>query len=309
MVETVLPAAWIDERPLAGKVALVAGATRGCGRAIARALGEAGATTWCTGRTTRASRSPMNRPETIEETAELIEAAGGTARWRQVDHRDTAQVAALVEEIRATDGRLDILVNDVYGGDSLMQFSTSFWEADVEQGIALIRLTLETHLVTARYAVPLLLETGAGSTVIEITDGHTDSYRAELYFDLAKSGINRFGWAMAQELKDHGVPVVTVSPGFLRSEAMLDIFGVTEATWRDAIAREPFYAESETPAYTARGIVAMLRDPDRMARTGTAVYSGDLADAYGFDDLDGRHPHFWRFYEARQQDPEAPATP
>ncbi len=308
-MQMVLPEAWRRDRPLAGKVALVAGATRGCGRAIARALGEAGAVTWCTGRTTRQARSPMNRPETIEETAEAIGRAGGVARWRQVDHRDVHQVEALAAEIRATDGGLDVLVNDVYGGDSLMQFDTRFWEADVERGIALIRQTLETHLVTARYVVPLLLESGRGATVIEITDGHTDDYRAELYFDLAKSGINRLGWAMARELRPHGIAVVTISPGFLRSEAMLDHFGVTETTWRDAIAAEPFYAESETPAYTARGVVALLRDPDRMARSGTAVYSGDLADAYGFDDADGRHPHFWRFYQGRQQDPEFPATP
>src|SRR5437868_322758 len=231
---------------LSGKVALVAGGTRGAGRGIAVELGAAGATVYVTGRSTRKGRSPMDRGETIEETAEIIAGHGGTAVAVPVDHAVPEQVAALVDRIRTDHGRLDILVNDIWGGDPLTQWDVPFWEHDLGNGLALLHQAVDTHLVTSWHAAPLLIER-AGGLVVEVTDGISPRDRGTLFYDLAKSTVIRLALAQAEELRPHGVAAIVLTPGFLRSEAVLDHFGVTEANWRDAIATDEHFAASETP--------------------------------------------------------------
>src|SRR5262245_49935256 len=223
-----------DRMELNGHVALVAGGTRGAGRGIAVELGAAGATVYVTGRSSRTGRSPMDRPETIEETAEMVTAAGGRGIAVRVDHSVPGEVAALVERIDAEqDGRLDVLVNDVWGGDPLTQWDTPFWEQDLDTGLRLLRQAVETHIITSRFAVPLMVKRRTG-LVVEVTDGVEDGYRGSIFYDLAKATVIRLARAQAEELRPHGVAALALTPGFLRSEAMLDGFGVTEANWRDA---------------------------------------------------------------------------
>ena len=274
---------------LQGKVALVAGATRGAGRGIAVSLGALGAKVWCTGRSV-AGHTPEGRPETIEQTAKLVQEAGGTGRFERVDHTDADQVRALCERIRAQDGGLDILVNDIWGGDALTEWTLPFWEHDLDKGLRMQERAVHTHLITARFAVPLLLE--RQGLVVEITDGVGDFYRGSLYYDLAKAATRRLGLAMARELEPRGCTALTVTPGFLRSEAVLDHCGVSEANWRDAIDADPHFAESETPYFVGRGIAALAADPDRARWSGKVVSSGMLGDTYSVDDVDGRRPHF-----------------
>ena len=283
-------------KPLEGKVALVAGATRGAGRGIACALGEAGAEVWCTGRTTRSQPSPMNRPETIEETAELIQSAGGRAHAVRVDHADEDQVAALVARIRAEAGRLDLLVNDLWGGDPMVDWSAKFWQLDIARTRALIDQALVSHLITARHVAPLMIEQKRG-LILEVTDGLLDGYRGQILYDLIKAAVLRLGYAMAWDLRDTGVTALTLSPGFLRSEVVLESFGVTEANWREGAARDPLFAESETTGFLGRGIAALAADPDVARFAGAALASEDLADIYGLDDADGRRPHVYRHFE------------
>ncbi len=275
--------------PLIGAVALVAGGTRGAGRGIAVELGAAGATVYVTGRTTSTEASPLRRPETIDETAALIRRAGGDAIAVRTDHADQAQVAHLVDRIEAEQGRLDILINDVWGGDPLTEWDVAFWEHDLENGIALVRNAVETHLITSWHAARLLLAT-PGSLVVEVTDGVSDRYRGSLFYDLAKTSVIRLARAQAEDLRPHGVTVVAVTPGFLRSEAVLDSFGVTESTWRDGIARDPHFAHSESPNYLGRGIAALAADPDKARLSGSATASWSLAKRYGITDLDGSRP-------------------
>lgn len=276
--------------PLQGKVALVAGATRGVGRAIAMELASAGAITYVTGRSTRGSPSEMGRPETIEETAELIAARGGEAKSIRVDHTVPAEVAALFERVRAEQaGRLDILVNDVWGGDPLTTWGVPFWQHDLDAGLRMQRLAIHSHLITSWYAAPLLVRRRAG-LIIEVTDGITARYRGSLFYDLAKASVIRIALAQAEDLRPFGVAVVAVSPGFLRSEAMLDHFGVTESTWRDAIAKERDFAVSETPFYIGRAVVALAADLNIMSKTGKALATWNLAREYGFTDIDGTQP-------------------
>ena len=280
-------------------VALVAGATRGAGRGIAVELGAAGATVYCTGRTTRARRSPMDRPETIEETAELVDAAGGRGIAVPVDHADPAQVGALVERIaHEQGGRLDVLVNDIWGGDPLTNWDASFWEHDLDDGLRLHRQAVETHVITSWHAVPLMVRRGRG-LVVEMTDGESERYRGSLFYDLAKAAAIRLALAQAHELRGHGVTAVAVTPGFLRSEAVLDHFGVTADRWRDAIARDPHFAQSETPRYVGRAVAALAADPEVARFSGRALSSGELAREYGFSDIDGRRPD-WSGYFERQ---------
>lgn len=276
---------------LAGHVALVAGATRGCGRAIAVELGARGATVYCSGRTTRASRSPMGRPETIEETAERVDAAGGRGIAVRTDHGDPDAVAALVARIAdEQDGRLDVLVNDVWGGDPLVRFGTPVWEHPLADGLQVVRNALETHIVTSHHALPLMVARGAG-LVVEIGDGQPGSpYRGNLFYDLAKEGVNTLARAQAAELRPHGVTAIGAVPGFLRSEAMLDHFGVTADTWRDAIAQDEWFAHSETPHLLARGIAALAADPDRHRFHGQVVASWELLREYDLTDIDGARP-------------------
>jgi NAD(P)-dependent dehydrogenase (short-subunit alcohol dehydrogenase family) len=275
---------------LKGKVALVAGATRGAGRGIARALGEAGATVVCTGRSSRAGPVDPARPETIEETAELVKAAGGTGVAVRVDHTDEAAVEALCARVRSDHGRLDVLVNDIWGGDALTEWGRPFWELDVGQGFEMMERAIHTHVVTSRHAVPLMLE--RRGLVVEVTDGAFHGYRGQLFYDLCKTSVIRLAYAMSVELAEHPVTAVALTPGFLRSEAVLDHFGVTEANWRDAIAKDPHFAQSETPLLVGRVIAALAADPDAGAYAGRALTCWDLARHYGVTDADGSRPHW-----------------
>jgi len=278
-----------DAPDLSGRVALVAGGTRGAGRGIAVELGAAGAAVYVTGRTTESSVSPMGRPETIEETARLVDAAGGTGVAVKVDHASPDQVRDLIRRIDAEQGHLDILVNDIWGGDPLAEWGVAFWEHDLANGVSLLRGAVETHLVTSWHAVPLMIRT-PGGLVVEVTDGVGPRYRGSLFYDLAKASAIRLALAQGEELRAHQIAAVAVSPGFLRSEAMLELFGVTEANWRDGIAKDPHFAFSETPRYVGRAVAALAADADKMVRTGTATATWELYQAYGFTDVDGTQP-------------------
>jgi NAD(P)-dependent dehydrogenase (short-subunit alcohol dehydrogenase family) len=284
--------------PLAGRIALVAGATRGGGRGIAVALGEAGATVFATGRSTRERRSEIDRPETIEETAELVTEAGGEGIPVQVDHLDPDQVRSLAERIDADHGRLDVLVNDIWGAEHLFQWNTPVWEHDLENGLRLVRLAVETHLITSHHALPLLIR-NPGGLVVEVTDG-TDSYNADhfrvnLFYDLAKTAVQRLAWGQAQELAAHQATAVALTPGWMRSELMLSHHGVSEENWRDATERTPHFCISESPRYVGRAVAALAADPDKQRWNGQSLSSGQLAQDYGFTDVDGTRPDCWRY--------------
>ena len=284
--------------PLEGKIALVSGATRGAGRGIAIALGEAGATVYATGRSTREKRSEIDRPETIEETAELVTAAGGEGIAVAVDHLDSAQVRGLVERIDSDHGRLDVLVNDIWGSEHLFEWSTPVWEHDLDNGLRLLRLAIHTHLITSHHALPLLLRR-PGGLAVELTDGtaayNADHYRVSMFYDLAKTSVTRMAWALAQELGPHEGTAVALTPGWMRSEAMLEHHGVTEASWRDATQRTPHFCISESPRYVGRAVAALAADPDASRWNGRSLSSGQLAKVYGFTDLDGTRPDCWRY--------------
>ena len=294
---------------LTGKVALVAGATRGAGRGIAVELGAAGATVYVTGRTTREQQSEYKRPETIEETAELVAQAGGTGIAVQVDHLVPEQVKALVERIRFEQGRLDILVNDLWGGEQLFEWDTPVWQHNLENGLRLLRLGIDTHLITAHYAMPLLIEQ-PGGLHIEMTDGpahyNATHYRLSPFYDLAKVAANRMGWTHAKDLEKHGATSISLTPGWLRSEMMLQAFGVREENWLDATEHQPHFVISETPRFVGRAVAALAADPDRHRWNGQSLSSGQLAKVYGFTDLDGSQPDAWR-YIVEVQDPDKPA--
>jgi len=294
---------------LQGRVALVAGATRGAGRGIAVELGAAGATVYVTGRTTRTQASEYNRPETIDETAELVTAAGGTGIAVQVDHLVPGEVRELVSRIRTEQGRLDLLVNDIWGGEDLKEWSTPVWKHDLRNGLRLLDLGVRTHLITAHFALPLLIER-RGGLLVEVTDGTADynaeHYRINPFYDLAKVSVTRMAWAHAQDLAPHGATAVAITPGWLRSEIMLETFGVTEDRWEEATARVPHFAISETPRFVGRAIVALAADPERARWNGRSLSSGELARVYGFTDLDGSRPDAWR-YLVEVQDPGRPA--
>jgi NAD(P)-dependent dehydrogenase (short-subunit alcohol dehydrogenase family) len=290
-------------RTLAGKVALVAGATRGGGRGTAIALGEAGATVYCTGRTTRERRSEYDRPETIEETAELVTAAGGTGIAAAVDHLVAEQVEELAARIDGEQGRLDLLVNDVWGGERLFEWDTPVWEHDLANGLRLIRLGLETHLITLHFVLPLLIR-GPGGLVVEMTDGTREyndgRYRNSAFYDLVKTALIRLAFAEAHELSAHGGTAVALTPGWMRSEMMLEAFGVTEDTWREA-AEPHFAAISESPRFVGRAVAALAADPDVHRHSGGSFSSGELARLYGFTDVDGSQPDCWRYLTEVQE--------
>jgi NAD(P)-dependent dehydrogenase (short-subunit alcohol dehydrogenase family) len=294
---------------LSGRVALVAGATRGAGRGIAVELGAAGATVWCTGRSTRQHRSEYDRPETIEETAELVTEAGGRGIAVAVDHLVPAQVRALVDRIEAESGGLHVLVNDVWGGEHLFTRDTPLWEQDLDAGLRLLRLAVDTHLITSASALQLMARQ-PGSLVVEMTDGPADynavTYRVSVFYDLAKVAVARLAFSQAHDLRPYGGTAVALTPGWLRSEMMLDAFGVTEANWRDATADEPHFCISESPAYVGRAVTALAADPERDRWSGQGVSSGQLAPVYGFTDTDGTRPDCWR-YIVEVQDPGRPA--
>ena len=298
--------------PLEGTIALVAGATRGAGRGTAVSLGEAGATVYCTGRSTRERRSDYDRVETIEETAELVNAAGGTGIAVAVDHLQPDQVEALVRRIDAEHGRLDVLVNDIWGGEQLAQWNTPVWEHDLAGGLRMLRLAVDTHLITSHFALPLLIRR-PGGLVVEMTDGtlsyNAATYRLSTFYDLAKTSVIRLAFAQAHELAPHGCTAVALTPGWMRSEMMLDIYGVTEADWREASVGSPhFTAISESPRFVGRAVAALAADPDVHRRNGGSFSSGGLAREYGFTDVDGSQPDCWR-YMVEVQDAGLPPDP
>ncbi len=294
---------------LSGKVALVAGATRGAGRGIAVELGAAGATVYVTGRSTKSARSEYNLPETIEETAELVTAAGGRGIAVVTDHLVPAQVQQLVARIEAESGRLDVLVNDIWGGEFLVEWHKPVWEHSLENGLRLLRLAVDTHLITSHFALPLLIR-NRGGLLVEVTDGtaayNQNHYRLSAYYDLAKTSVIRLAWAQARELAPHGCTALSLTPGWLRSEIMLTHFGVREANWRDALGKEPHFVISETPRYVGRAVAALAADPDVARYNGHSLSSGELAGVYGFTDLDGSRPDAWR-YIVEVQDAGKPA--
>ena len=295
---------------LQGKVALVAGATRGAGRGIAVELGAAGATVYVTGRTTRHHQSEYQRPETIEQTAELVSAAGGNGIAIPVDHLIADDVRKLVERIRAEQGRLDILVNDIWGGEKLFEWNKPVWDHDLENGLRLLRLGIDTHLITAHHALPLLIER-SGGLLVEVTDGtaeyNAEHYRLNPFYDLAKVAVNRMAWAHAKDVAPHGATSVSITPGWLRSEMMLDAFEVTEENWRDAALKSPHFVITETPHFVGRAVAALAADPDRARWNGQSLSSGGLAQVYGFTDVDGSRPDAWRYIE-EVQDAGKPAN-
>jgi NAD(P)-dependent dehydrogenase (short-subunit alcohol dehydrogenase family) len=302
----------VTTHPLTGKVALVTGATRGAGRGTAVALGEAGATVYCTGRTTRQRRSEYDRPETIEETAELVDAAGGKGIAVEVDHLQPARVEALVARIDAEQGRLDVLVNDIWGGEKLAEWNTPIWEHDLDGGLRMLRLAIDTHLITSHFALALLVRR-PGGLVVEMTDGTQEynavNYRLSTFYDLAKTAALRLAFAQGTELAPHGCTAVALTPGWLRSEMMLDIYRVTEANWRDGAATNPHFAAiSESPRFVGRAVAALAADPDVHDRNRGSFSSGGLAREYDFTDVDGSQPDCWR-YMVEVQDPGRPADP
>jgi NAD(P)-dependent dehydrogenase (short-subunit alcohol dehydrogenase family) len=292
---------------LDGKVALVAGATRGAGRGIAMELGAAGAHVYVTGRTTRQQRSEYDRPETIEETAELIEAEGGTATAIGADHLDVEQVRAVVDRIDREQGRLDVLVNDIWGGEGHFEWDAPLWKTDLERGLRLLHLAVDTHLITSHAALPLLVRR-PGGLVVEVTDGTLEynaaNYRVTAFYDLAKWSVLRLGWSQGHELAPHGCTALTITPGWLRSELMLEHYQVTEDTWRQVRGH---FGISETPRFVGRAVAALAADPDVARWNQASVSSGQLAREYGFTDLDGSAPDAWRYLVEVQdagKDPE-----
>jgi len=282
-------------RALEGKVAVVAGATRGAGRAIAETLGEAGAIVYCTGRSSREGLSDIGRSETIEETAERVTAKGGTGIAVRVDHTEEAQVVKLFERVAAEqEGRLDLLVNDIWGGDPLSDWNKKFWEHDLGNGLLIQKRAVMTHMINSWHAAPLLIARGSG-LIVEVTDGWDYRYRGNLYYSLAKISAIHLAEAMAADLAGTGVSAAAVTPGFLRSEAMLDHFGVSEENWEEGVRVDPNFIMSETPYFVGRAIAELAADPAVASKSGKALTSWDLSEEYGFSDIDGRRPHWGRY--------------
>lgn len=301
-------------KPLAGKVAVVAGATRGAGRGIAVELGAAGATVYCTGRSTRAQASDLNRSETIEGTAERVTAAGGQGIAVQTDHTKEDEVKALFERVeREQNGQLDILVNDVWGGESLVEWGVPFWELDLSKGLRLLERAIFTHIITSRYGAPLMVARGQG-LIVEITDGDNLDYRGNFLYDLVKTSVIRLALGQSEELRGNvttasgdgaaqtatKITALALTPGFLRSEEMLDHFGVSEENWQDGAKRDPNFIASETPHFVGRAVVALASDPNVFEKSGGAYSSGGLADEYGFTDLSGAKPNFQTYFKSLQ---------
>ncbi len=287
-----------DGKPLLGKVAVVTGATRGCGRGIAVELGAAGATVYVTGRSTRAARSPMQRAETIEETAELVDAAGGTGIPVRCDFTVVSDVDALRDRVAADHGRIDVLVDDVWGGDQLIRFHTPFWETSLDDALTVLHNGLDTHLIALHRLLPLVVE--CGGLVLEVTDGDNDSYEFPgigVPYHVVKSGVRAIARVLGRDLADAGVVGLAVTPGFLRSEMMLEAFGVTEDNWREGVKVDPNYVMAETPRYLGRAVVALAADPAVSRFAGKTLASWTLMREYGFTDVDGSQPDWGRWFE------------
>ncbi|WP_277068806.1 SDR family oxidoreductase [Saccharomonospora viridis] len=298
---------------LTGKIALVAGGTRGASRAIAVELARAGAFVYVTGRTSGEHRSEVGRPETIEGTVELIEKAGGKGVAVRVDHLDPEQVRALAERIDAEHGRLDILVDGIWGGDTHLGWGNPVWEHPLEASLRMIRLGIDAHLITSHFLLPLVVKQ-RGGLVVELTDGtaeHNAKYRegTTLAFYVAKAAAHPFAIGEAAETAQYGCTAVAFTPGWIRSEAMLDEFGVTEENWRDALAEQPHFCISETPTFVGRTVAALAADPDKERFSGQTLDSGRLAKLYEIDDVDGSRPDGWRYIaEVEQQGKPADPT-
>jgi NAD(P)-dependent dehydrogenase (short-subunit alcohol dehydrogenase family) len=277
------------DRPLEGKVAVVAGATRGAGRGIACMLGEAGATVYCSSRSVRGKPAVKGRPETIDETADMVAARGGKAVAVQTDHTQPEEVHRLFARVRQEQGRLDVLVNNV-NGDDLVEWKGPFWKQSLDKGLRLLERGVDSHVITTHAAIPLLLEAGRGLVV-----GISDLGSISFFYGFEKACVMKMAELLAPELRPHKIATVAVTPGFLRSEAMLERFGVTEANWRDGIKKDPYFAGSETPFYVGRAVAALAADPKVMLKTGGTYGSWDLSDEYGFTDVDGARPHWERF--------------
>ncbi len=289
------PAKSAREKPLQDKVALVAGATRGAGRGIACMLGEAGATVYCTGRSVRGSPATPGRPETIEETAEMVERHGGRGIAVQADHRREDQVRAVVERIQSEQGRLDVLVNTLFGAP-VDDWGKPFWKLSYTKGLQMLENALHAHILTSILAVPLMVQRKHG-LVVETTDGNLPGYRPPFFFDLANFSKYRIAYAMGYELRKHGVTVVALTPGYMRSEAVLDHWGVTEANWRDGAKKDPHFIASETPFFVGRAVAALAADPKVHAKTGKVFTAGALAVEYGFTDMDGTQPDAYKYFK------------
>jgi NAD(P)-dependent dehydrogenase (short-subunit alcohol dehydrogenase family) len=293
---------------LTGKVALVAGGTRAAGRGIAVELGAEGATVYVTGRTKEPYGSEMKRPETVGETAQLVTEAGGRGIAVQVDHLVPDEVKALVARIEKEQGALHVLVNDIWGA-TRMEWNKTVWESDLDYGLRSLHLAIDTHATTSHFALPLLIRQ-PGGLVVEVTDGtdeyNATHYRVSFFYDLAKAAVNRMAFALAHELESHGATAVSVTPGWLRSEAMLDAYGVTEANWLEATKKQPHFAITESPHFVGRAVAALAGDPDKARWNGKSLSSGQLAKVYGFTDLDGSQPDAWR-YIVEVQDAGKPA--
>jgi NAD(P)-dependent dehydrogenase (short-subunit alcohol dehydrogenase family) len=305
-----------DRDALRDRVAVVAGATRGAGRGIAAALGEAGATVVCTGRSSRTGslRSDYDRGETIEETAELVTELGGTGIAAVVDHLEPDHVKRLADRVRRDHGHVDVLVNDIWGAELLKggptDWNTPIWELDLDDGLRILRLAIDTHIITSHHLLPLLVDK-PGGLVVEMTDGtwehNASRYRISVFYDLAKVAVNRLAFSQGHELEPFGATAVALTPGWLRSEMMLEAFGVSEENWRDSSTAPPGFALSESPRYVGRAVVALASDPNRARWNQQSVDSGQLAREYGFTDIDGSQPDSWRFIEeVREPGLEAP---
>jgi NAD(P)-dependent dehydrogenase (short-subunit alcohol dehydrogenase family) len=282
-------------KPLDGKIAVVAGATRGAGRGIARMLGEAGAIVYCSGRSTTGNLSAIGRKETIDETAAMVTAAGGYGIPIRTDHSDIDDVKNLFAQVEQQQGRLDLLVNDI-GGENLAEWKP-FWQANIKQGFDFLDTAVRTHILTSRYCLPLMIKQKFG-LIIEITDGDHGGYRGNLFYDLVKNQLIRLAFALSSELKSKNINAVALTPGFLRSEVMLENFNVTEANWMDAADQVQGFCESETPCFVGRAVAALAADKDISTKSGRAFSSWDLAKEYNFDDIDGRRPDFMNYVES-----------
>jgi NAD(P)-dependent dehydrogenase (short-subunit alcohol dehydrogenase family) len=284
-----------DRKPLMDQVAVVAGATRGAGRGIARALGEAGATVYCTGRSVRGNPSPYKRPETIEETADMVTAAGGTGIAVRVDHTIEAEVRALFQRVQRERKRLDLLVSSIAGEDPLLGGWTTFWKTDLQNATVALTQSLVSHLMTAKHAAPLMIKRKRG-LIVEVTEGDMLFGAGNAVSGVVKSSLKAFAVAMAGELHQHGVAAIAITPGFLRSESMLQHFGVTEENWRDGGRKDKHFLESETPMFLGRAVAALAADPNVMARSGDILSSWEVARDYGICDVDGRRPDWGTYF-------------
>jgi NAD(P)-dependent dehydrogenase (short-subunit alcohol dehydrogenase family) len=289
-------------KSLEGKVAVVAGATRGAGRGIACMLGEAGATVYCTGRSTREQPNMTGafagRPENIDETAEMVEARGGCGIPVRTDHSDESQVEALFKRIDKEQGRLDVLVNDISEGEQ--HEWKSFWKLSTEKGLRMLRQGVDTHIITTRHAAPLMVKR-KGGLIVEIGDGDGLYHRGNLFYDLIKITVSRLAYAWAEELHPHRVAALALTPGFMRTETVLETFGATEENWREVAeksqkARGFGFAGSETPFFVGRAVAALAADKDVLKKSGGLYSSWGLSEEYGFTDVDGARPHWWRYF-------------